>query len=243
MRHRLLLSLLLLPLLGCSETAWQQTGVDVLRQLGNPAAGAPLTADEIDAGLREALRVGSERVVAQVGRSDGFNADPRIRIPLPKKLAEARDFARKLGLDARFNEVEIRLNRAAEAAAPQARTLFARAIREMTLADARAILDGPADAATRYFAGRMTPELTRLMRPVVERSLDEVGALRSYRQALQKYQALPLAPRVELDLTGYVTEQGIAGIFHYLAAEEAAIRHDPLKRTTALLQRVFGQAP
>lgn len=237
--------LLLFPLLvaGCTGTEWQQASQGVLQQLTNPAGGgAPLTVNEIDAGLREALRVGSERVVAQVGRADGFNGDARIRIPLPKKLADARDFARKIGLDGSFNEVEVRLNRAAEAAAPEARALFWQAIAQMSLADVRGILNGPDDAATRYFANKMTPELTRLMRPVIDRSLDEVGAIRSYRKAVQQYQAaIPFAPKVEVDLTGYVAEKGIAGIFHYLAEEEAAIRRDPLKRTTQLLQRVFGQ--
>jgi len=230
---------ILAALSACTETQWQQAGFDILNQL-NTNGAAPLSAGEIDAGLREALRVGSERVVAQVGSVDGFNADTAIRIPLPKELAEARDLARKFGLDRTFNEVEVKLNRAAEKAAPRAKALFWDAIREMRMSDVRTILDGPDDAATRYFEKKMSPALALEMRPVIDQSLNEVGAIRSYNRAVQEYNAIPFAPRFESDLTGYVVQRGMDGIFHYLAEEEAAIRRDPLKRTSEILRRVFG---
>jgi len=242
LRAGLLLTLLLPVLFACTEAQWQQAGVDVLNQLNKAAHnGAPLTLAEIDDGLREALRVGSQRVVTQVGQRNGYNGDATIRIPLPDKLAKARDYAKKFGLDKTFNEVEIKLNRAAERAAPLAKDLFWQAIRDMRMADVRAILDGPADAATRYFEGKMRPSLAQTMRPVVDRSLNEVGAIRSYNRALKDYNAIPLAPKFDYDLTGYVVGKGMDGLFHYLAEEEAAIRRDPLKRTTEILQRVFGQ--
>jgi len=225
---------------GCTEVQWQQAGQSMLQQLGNNGV-TPLTDNEIDAGLREALRVGSERVVTQVGRRDGFFRDSAIHIPLPPKLAKARDFARKFGLSARFDEVEEKLNRAAEAASPRAKALFWQAIRDMRLSDLRNILNGPDDAATRYFEEKMAPGLAASMRPVVDDSLNEVGAIRSWNRALNDYNSIPLAPRIEFDLTGYVVDKGIHGIFYYLAREEAAIRHDPLKRTTQILQRVFGR--
>jgi len=225
---------------GCNELQWQQAGQSMLQQLGNNGS-APLSDSEIDAGLREALRIGSERVVAQVGRRDGYLADSAIHIPLPPKLAKARDFSRKFGLSARFDDVEEKLNRAAEAAAPQAKALFWQAIREMRLSDLRTILSGPDDAATRYFEEKMSPGLARSMRPVVDDSLNQVGAIRSWNRALSDYNNIPLAPRIDFDLSGYVIDKGIQGIFYYLAREEAAIRHDPLKRTTQILQRVFGR--
>jgi len=230
----------LLVLTACTETAWQQAGRDVLAQLNGTGGTAPLSLTEIDAGLREALRVGSERVVTQVGRPDGFYADAAIHIPLPKKLADARDFAARFGLARAFNDIELKLNRAAEKAAPKAKALFWKAIGELRMQDVRQILDGPEDAATRYFEGKMTPELARTLRPVINQSLDEVGAIRSFNRALADYNALPFAPRIEADLSGYVVERSMAGIFHYLAREEAAIRHDPLKRTSERLRRVFG---
>jgi len=237
-RYPILLCLLLLT--ACTEAAWQQAGRDVLGQLNSYGGSAPLGLNEIDAGLREALRVGSERVVTRVGRVDGFNTDAAIRIPLPKRLAEARDFASRFGLAKSFNEVELKLNRAAEKAAPQAKAIFWGAIRDMRLQDVRQILDGPQDAATRYFEGKMTPELARAMRPVIDQSLNEVGAIRSFNRAVADYNALPFAPKLEADLSAYVVDRSMAGIFHYLAEEEAAIRRDPLKRTSELLRRVFG---
>jgi len=237
------LFLLLSTLVACNEAQWQQAGVDILNQLNNSAQqGAPLTLGEIDSGLREALRVGSQRVVEQVGVIDGFNGDPEIRIPLPDKLAEARDLARKFKLDKTFNEIEVKLNRAAEVAAPHAKALFWQAIKEMRLADVRNILDGPEDAATQYFKQAMSPELARVMKPVIDNSLDEVGAIRSYKRALNEYNAIPFAPKIDADLSGYVVAKGMDGLFHYLAKEEAAIRRDPLKRTSEILRRVFGQS-
>ncbi len=231
---------LLAPILllgGCTQPEWQQ----VLNQIGNGQHGRnALTLQEIDAGLREALRVGTERVVLQVGKTDGFNADPAIRIPLPEKLAAARSTLNKVGMAGLFNDLEVRLNRAAEAAAPRAGELFRQAIREMTIQDVQAIFKGPEDAATRYFERKMTPGLAAAMRPMVDQSLNEVGAIRVYNQAVNQVRAIPYAPEIRTDLTGYVVEQGMAGIFHYLAKEEAAIRKDPVKRTTELLRRVFG---
>lgn len=238
--HAILLSLTLL-LGGCNETQWQQMGEQVMTQLGsgNQPAGA-LSLAEIDAGLKEALRVGTERVVGQLGKNDGFNADRAIRIPLPDKLAAARTTFGRLGLAGLFDDLELRLNRAAEAATPKAKELFWQAIREMTLQDAQAIFKGADDAATRYFQRKMTAGLAAAMRPVVDRSLNEVGAVRVYNQAVAQVRTIPYAPEIKTDLTGYVVERGMAGIFHYLAQEEAAIRRNPAKRTTELLRRVFG---
>jgi hypothetical protein len=238
---RALALLLLCPFVllgGCSQEQLRQVGLEVL---GNGAYnGTGLSLQEIDAGLREALRVGSERVVAQVGRADGFNADAAIRIPLPDRLAAARLTMDKFGMGGVFNDLEVRLNRAAEIAAPQAKAIFWQAIREMSMQDVNTIFRGPEDAATRYFQRKMTPELAAAMGPVIEKSLNEVGAIRVYNQVVTQARAMPFAPEIKTDLTGYVVEKGMAGIFHYLAQEEAAIRKNPAKRTTELLQRVFA---
>jgi hypothetical protein len=224
----------------CTETEWQQVG-QVFDQINNGTqAGSALSLSEINAGLKEALRVGTGRVVGQLGKTDGFNADPAIRIPLPDKLAAARNMFGQVGLGGLFEDLELRLNRAAEAATPKAKALFWQAIREMTIQDVQTLFNGPDDAATRYFERKMTPELAAAMRPVVDQSLNEVGAVRVYNQAAAQLNAIPYAPEIKADLTGYVVEKGMAGIFHYLAQEEAAIRKNPAKRTTELLQRVFG---
>ncbi len=203
--------------------------------------GAPaLTRADIAAGLREALRVGTQRAVARVGRADGFNADPDIHIPLPEKLARAQVALRRVGASGLADDLELRLNRAAEAAAPEAQRLFWDAIAQLTWADAERIYRGPDDAATQYFRRTTSGPLMDVMRPVVEGQLARAGAVQAYDRMMGRYRALPLVPDIKANLTEYALEQTLAGLFLYLAREEAAIRRDPAKRTTALLRRVFG---
>ncbi len=200
-----------------------------------------LSTPDIGGGLKEALRVGTENVIASLGAADGFNLDPHVHIPLPRQLGEVRDVLGKIGMDSMLNDLETRLNRAAELAAPRAKRLFVDAINDMTLDDVMAIYDGPDDAATQYFRSRMSAPLALEMKPVVEESLADVGAARSYDAAMERYNSVPFVPKIETDLSEHVVEKGMEGIFFYLAREEAAIRRDPAKRTTELLKRVFGK--
>lgn len=199
-----------------------------------------LSPDEIGGGLKEALRVGIETVVAQLGETDGFNSDPAIHIPLPGSLDNVQSAFRRVGLSSLLDDLELRLNRAAEAAAPKALELFLQAITDMTLDDVMSVYQGSDDSATRYFQAQMSEPLAAEMRPVIDESLADVGAAQSYDSALDRYNSLPFVPQVDADLTSYVVDKGMEGIFHYLAREEAAIRSDPVKRTTELLQKVFG---
>jgi hypothetical protein len=199
-----------------------------------------LTSEEIGRGLKDALRVGSETVVAQLGRQDGFNADPDIHIPLPQQLATAKNWLGKIGMASLLDDLELRLNRAAETATPRAKKLFFQAIGEMTFDDVMQIYNGPDDAATRYFKDKMSTPLAEEMSPIVSDSLADVGAIKSYDNVMKEYRTIPFAPDIKADLTAYVVERGIGGIFHYIAIEEAAIRQNPAKRTTELLQKVFG---
>ena len=207
---------------------------------GLAPGGSVLSNAEIANGLREALRVGTERVVGQVGARDGYNADQTIHIPLPGALKDVQSALQRFGMAGLADDLELRLNRAAEAAAPAAKELFWQAIGDMTLDDVAAIYNGPDDAATRYFQGKMTPPLAERMAPVVNRSLAEVGAIRSYDEMMAQYKAVPFVPDVKANLVEYVVEKAMDGLFHYVAQEEAAIRNNPAKRTTEILQRVFG---
>jgi hypothetical protein len=202
---------------------------------------AALTADDLIAGLKEALRVGTERVASQLGAADGYLMDPKVHIPLPDGLLKVQALLRKVGLSALADDVETRLNRAAESAAPKTKELFWKAINAMTLDDARRIYDGPEDAATRYFEKVSSVELRSLVRPVVEQALQEAGAVNAYDQLLGQYQSLPFVPNIRGDLTSHATDKALEGLFHYLAVEEAAIRKDPVKRTTEILQKVFAR--
>ena len=208
--------------------------------LGESGAAGPLSADEIARGLKAALEKGSGEVVSRLGRPDGFLDDPVARVPLPESLQTAADFASRVGLGGYFDELQTRLNRAAERATPEARELFVGAIRQMGIDDARRILSGPDDAATRYFERTTGDSLIGRMRPIVDRSLAEVGAVQAFEELLGRYRRIPLAPPIEADLTGYVAGEAKRGIFHYLAEEERAIRENPVERTSAILQRVFG---
>lgn len=217
-------------------------GQELLQKTAPEASGttSDLSLGEIGSGLKEALKIGSERVVSQVGRADGYNADPKIHIPLPESLKNVQSALKMAGMSDLMDDLELKLNRAAEVAAPKAKALFWQAISEMTLEDVKGIYNGPDDAATRYFQRKMTPTLAKEMRPVVDESLSEVGAIRSYDEAMGQYKALPFVPDVKANLINYVIEKGMDGIFYYLAREEAEIRKNPVKRTTALLQKVFG---
>ncbi len=225
-----------------AEADWWSKGKAWLGGVGDQLSGAnDLTTADISAGLQDALRVATDRVVQRLGRADGFNADPRIRIPLPETLRTVKSALGQVGMSATLDDLELRLNRAAELATSKVKPVFWAAIREMTLEDVRGIYEGPDDAATRYFRHKMSPQLAREMHPIVEQALADVGAVRAYDRTMGRYRALPFVPDVKADLSEYVVERGMDGIFFYIAQEEAAIRRDPAKRTTELLQRVFGQ--
>jgi hypothetical protein len=199
-----------------------------------------LDSDEVGSGLKEALRVGTDTVVGNLGQPGGFNLDPAIHIPLPGQLQQVKSWLGKIGMDSVLTDLENELNEAAEVATPKAKELFLQAINEMTLDDVMAIYKGPDDAATQYFKSKMSAPLAAEMKPVVDESLEDVGALTTYDSAMVSYNELPFVPPVDVDLGDYVVDKGMDGIFYYLAREEAAIRQNPAKRTTDLLKRVFG---
>ena len=219
---------------------WLDKGKDLLKTYGGSSEQSGITVEEIGAGLKDALRVGSENVVAQLGRVDGFNTDPTVHIPLPKQLNTVKSVLDKVGMSGLLEDLELKLNRAAEVATPKAKELFSQAITEMTFDDVKKIYKGPEDAATQYFRSKMSPSLAKEMEPVVNDSLFQVGAVQTYDNVMKEYKSVPFVPDVKADLTDYVIEKGMDGIFHYMAKEEAAIRTNPVKRTTDLLKRVFG---
>ena len=241
---RLLTTLLVLAVIGASGSA-SAGWLDKLKDMvsgGDKKQEAPqaLSTDDIGGGLKEALLVGTENVVSSLGTTDGFNLDPQIHIPLPAQLDQVKNVLGKVGMDSMLTDLETRLNRAAEIATPKAKQLFVSAINDMTLDDVMAIYKGPEDSATQYFRSKMSGPLAIEMKPVVDESLADVGAANSYEAAMERYNSVPFVPKVDANLSDYVVEKGMDGIFYYLAKEEAAIRQDPAKRTTDLLKRVFG---
>jgi len=221
-----------------AQDSWWKRGTDLLDSVGG-SSGAEQGGD-VSAGLKEALRVGTENVVAQLGRPGGFSDDTAVHIPLPSSLSTVQRGLDTIGMSSLLEDLEAKLNEAAEVATPKAQALFVDAISEMTLDDAMSIFEGPADSATRYFQKKMSRPLAEEMAPVVEDSLSEVGAVAQYDDVMGQYESIPFMPDAKADLTSYVVEKGMDGIFHYLAQQEAAIRTDPAARTTELLQKVFG---
>lgn len=199
-----------------------------------------LSNDKIAAGLKEALNISTKSVVAQLGKSGGFNLDPKIRIPLPPTLAKADSALKKVGMGQLTSDLETRMNRAAELATPKAQQLFVNAIKQMTVTDARAILSSQNDAATQYLRKTMGAELQAEMAPLVSSTLAEAGAVKAYDRVAGQYAALPFVSGLKTNMNDYVAGKAVDGIFYYVAQEEAAIRANPAKRTTDLLKTVFG---
>ena len=226
-------ALLLIVLSGCESLP------DLSAVLDGQLGTQELTTQEIAAGLREALEVGSERTVNTLSRPDGFLSSV-FHIPLPDPLNRARETGARFGLAGIFDDVEVKLNRAAEAAVPQASRLLKNAIAELSFQDVIGIYQGPDDAATTYLRQAIGAQLTRQMRPIVADALEDVGALALYGDLARQYNRLPLITPVDADLTNHVLGYATDALFVRLAAEEAAIRRDPLKRTTELLRKVFG---
>ena len=201
------------------------------------STGGGLSALEIGQGLREALRVGSSNAVGDLGRENGFCGAEDVHIPLPGPLHRVQQALKLAGMGDLTEDLERRMNRAAEAAVPKAKDAFFEAIDAMTIDDARKILSGPKDSATRYFEGKMTPRLTGDFTPIVNRELSAAGAVQAYDRAMGEYKQMPFLPDAKADLTGYVVEKALDGVFLYLAREEAAIRNNPATRKRAALRR------
>ena len=223
------------------NAGWLDKLKDVINLDSSSSSDSALSDSDIAGALKDALTVGSENVVSQLSAPGGFNADPKIHIPLPDSLQTVQETMNKFGMGSALNNLELKLNEAAEAATEKAKPLFIDAIKQLTWDDVKNILNGPDDAATQYFKGKMSAPLSDEMRPVVESSLNQVGAIKSYDNVMGKYKKLPLVPDVQADLTQHVLNKGIDGIFYYLALEEGKIRNDPAKRTTELLRKVFGK--
>ena len=194
----------------------------------------------IAAGLKEALRVGTDRTVQSTSREDGFLGNGLIRIALPEQLESTAKGLRAVGFGSQVDELEVSMNRAAERAAGEAAAVFIDAIRQMSFADVRSIWQGPDDAATAYFRAKTSDDLRIRFGPIVDESMQQVGLARLYDDLLAKLARLPLVPQPDLDLGEYVTDRALAGLFTVLEQEEAKIRTDPAARTTALLRTVFG---
>lgn len=208
--------------------------------------GEGLSLETIAEGLKTGLGTGVDRALAELGKPDGFFANPAFKIPLPGELAKGEQVLRKLGQGKLADELVLALNRAAEKSVAETAPIFKDAIKGMTLADARAILDGPPDAATSYFRKNTEEALRAKMMPIVTAATDASGVGAAYKQFAGK--AAPVGSLLgakaaaSLDLDRYVCDRALDGLFKVIATQEAQLRANPAGAADALLKKVFAAA-
>jgi RNA binding exosome subunit len=196
--------------------------------------------DKIIAGLKEALSIGTGNAVIATSKTNGYFGNKAIKILMPDKIQKVADVLGRVGYQKEVDDFVLSMNRAAEKAAPRAKAIFIDAIHQMTVEDARKILDGGDTAATEYFKARTSGKLYEAFQPIVSSSMNEVGTTRSYKEMMGMYTALPFASAESLDLDRYVTNKSLDGLFYLVGQEEIKIRKDPAARVTDLLKTVFG---
>ncbi len=193
----------------------------------------------IIAALKEAISIGSDNAVKSVSELDGYLANQAIKIVIPKEFEMVANGLSKIGYNKPVDDFILSMNRAAEKAAPEAKTIFINAIKEMTFDDAKKILNGNDTATTDYFKSKASEELYAAFSPIISSSVNEVGATRYYKTMADKFALLPFMKTENLNLDNYVTNQALDGLFYMIGEEEKKIRTDPKARVTELLKKVF----
>ena len=231
MKKILLLLLVINTFYSCAE----------LQQVANqfPQVGGILTNGDIASGLKEALNNGIDKQVVKLTAVDGFYKNEAVKILLPEELKKVDKALRNIGLNSLADEGLKMMNRAAEDAVKEATPIFINAIKGMTFTDARNILLGNEMAATTYLQSSTTSSLYGKFNPVIKNSFAKVGADKVWTNIITKYNAIPLVKKVNPDLTDYVTNQALNGVFKMVAVEEKNIRTNLNSRTSDLLKRVF----
>lgn len=203
--------------------------------------GSALTQQDAVSGIREALVKGTSEAVAMVSKPDGFFLNPEIKIPFPESAKTIESKVRSIGFGSKVDELILTINRAAEDATKSAQPIFVAAIKGMNISDALDIVKGKNNAATQYLAKTTTAELRNKFSPVIKTSLDKVDATRLWEEVITVYNQIPFVTRQNPDLTAYVTDKAISGMFTMIAKEELKIRQDPAARSTEILKKVFGK--
>lgn len=229
----------LVGLMFVTSPAWAQLD-SILKGLGLGQPGT-LSDAKIGMGLKEALQVATDNSVTLTGKVDGYFGNQAIKILMPEKLKSFETGLRAVGYGPNVDEFVLSMNRAAERAAPAAKQILLDAIGEMTFDDARKILNGGDTAATDFFKSKTTDKLVAAFKPVIDRSMNEVGVTRQYKELVGRFEAIPFVKTQTFDVDGYVTGKGLDGLFHVLGEQERQIRVNPAARTTDLLKDVFGK--
>ena len=230
---RIFILLIAFNLTACAEL---QQVVDSIPQGTNGV----LSNADIASGLREALDLGIDKQVTKLTETDGFFKNELVKILLPEELQKVDKGLRDIGLGNLADEGIKALNRAAEDAVKEATPIFVNAVKDITFDDAKNILLGEDNAATEYLTVRTKTELYNKFHPVINNSFSKVGADQIWTNLINKYNAIPFTNEVNPDLTDYVTQEALNGVYTMIAVEEKEIRNKVSSRTSDILKKVFA---
>jgi len=201
---------------------------------------ASLTQGEASTGLKETLTRASSAAVSRLGATDGFLGNAKVHIPLPDGLRQAKSAMKLLGKGDEFDKLEVSLNRAAEAAMPEAKQLLVDAVKNMSVQDAKGILSGGDDAVTQFFRSKTETSLSQKFLPIAKNATDRVGLAQQYNKLAKQAASFGVIKQEDGKIENYVTRKALDGLFLTLAEEEKAIRQDPVGTGSALLKKIFG---
>ena len=199
-----------------------------------------LTQSDASGGLKDALTQGAQIAVKQLGKPGGFSDNDEVRIELPGKLGKAAQTMKMMGMGEQVEELEASMNKAAEAAVPQAQAILVDAVKKMTLTDAKGILAGGEDSATRYLDKSSREQIRAKFLPIVKQATDKVGLAQQYNSFAGQAAALGVVDAKSANVENYVTEKALDGLFKMIAEQEASIRQNPAGAATSLAKKVFG---
>ncbi len=212
----------------------------LLATAANALSLADISGRDASGGLKEALTQGAAKAVDVLGRQDGFLGNPKVRIPLPESVQKVEGLMRGLGMGKQADELLTAMNRAAEAAVPQAKVLLVNSIRQMSVEDAKSILSGGEDSATQYFRRTTSGPLAEKFKPVVRKAIARVKLAEKYDQFAGKGAKFGLVREQDAHLDNYVTQKALDGLYLMIAEEEKAIRKNPAEAVGKLAKKVFG---
>ena len=220
--------------------AWLLTCATFLAAVPAVAQLERISNKDAVAGLKAALEKGSQAAVAQLGRQDGFFGDARVKIPLPESLRRAEGLMRRLGMGRYADELELTMNRAAEAAVAEAKPLLVDAVKKMSVQDAKGILTGGDTAGTEYFRRTTQDPLRKKFLPIVQQATRKVQLAEKYDQYAEVGARFGLITEQDANLDQYVTQKALDGLYFMIAEEEKKIRQDPLGSASSIIKKVFG---
>lgn len=232
-----------------NASAWDMKGLgDLVEKSGvtgktaSSSSVSALTDQETSDGLKLALNQGVSKAVDMLGTTNGFMGNDAVKIPLPDSLKKIEKGMRLVGMGKQADELVLKMNRAAEQAVPEAKTLLTNSVKQMSLADAKAILTGPQDAATQYFKKTTSTDMAAKFLPIVEKATANVQLADTYNKYAETGSKFGVIKKEDANINQYVTQKALDGVYAMIAKEEAAIRQDPMGQASNLLKKVFGAA-